>query len=52
MGWLDAYAETGDESIEVALGKLVAAGTVVVTAGSEVKYPLFDSAAGVRAGTP
>ncbi|MGE0370921.1 MAG: nucleotide pyrophosphohydrolase [Gammaproteobacteria bacterium] len=45
-------AETGDASIEVALGKLVAAGTVVVTTGSEVKYPLFDPAAGVGAGTP
>lgn len=45
-------AETGDASIEVALGKLVAAGTVVVTTGSEVKYPLFDSAPGVGAGMP
>jgi NTP pyrophosphatase (non-canonical NTP hydrolase) len=45
-------AETGDTSIEVALGKLVATGTVVVTAGSEVKYPLFESDGGAGAGTP
>jgi len=38
-------AETGDASIEVALGKLVAAGTVVINAESDVKYPLFESAA-------
>jgi NTP pyrophosphatase (non-canonical NTP hydrolase) len=43
-------AETGDTSIEVALGKLVAAGTVVINAESDVKYPLFDSAAGAGAG--
>lgn len=39
-------AETGDASIEVALDKLVAAGTVVINAESDVKYPLFESAAG------
>ena len=43
-------AETGDTSIEVALGKLVAAGTVVINAESDVKYPLFDSPAGAGAG--
>lgn len=43
-------AETGDASIEVALGKLVAAGTVVVNAESDVKYPLFESAAAGGAG--
>jgi NTP pyrophosphatase (non-canonical NTP hydrolase) len=39
-------AETGDASIEAALGKLVAAGTVAINSGNEVKYPLFKSAAG------
>jgi NTP pyrophosphatase (non-canonical NTP hydrolase) len=43
-------AETGDASIEVALDKLVAAGTVVINAESDVKYPSFESAAGARAG--
>ena len=43
-------AETGDASIEVALGKLVAAGTVVINADSDVKYPLFESASGAGAG--
>jgi NTP pyrophosphatase (non-canonical NTP hydrolase) len=43
-------AETGDASIEVALDKLVAAGTVVINAESDVKYPLFESAAGAGAG--
>jgi NTP pyrophosphatase (non-canonical NTP hydrolase) len=38
-------AETGDASIEVALDKLVAAGTVVINAESDVRYPLFESAA-------
>ena len=45
-------AETGDASIEVALGKLVAAGTVAINSGSEVKYPLFESAAGAGAVVP
>jgi hypothetical protein len=35
-------AETGDASIEVAFGKLVASGVVAVGAGSEVTYPAFD----------
>ena len=39
-------AETGDASIEVALGKLVAAGTVAINSASDVKYPLFESGAG------
>ncbi len=39
-------AETGDAAIEVALDKLVAAGTVVIDAESEVKYPLFESGQG------
>ena len=43
-------AETGDASIEVALNKLVAAGTVVIDAESDVKYPLFESATGAGAG--
>lgn len=43
-------AETGDASIEVALDKLVAAGTVVINAESDVKYPLFESGAGAGAG--
>ena len=43
-------AETGDASIEVALDQLVASGTVVVNAEREVKYPLFEPAAGARAG--
>jgi hypothetical protein len=43
-------AETGDASIEVAVGKLVAAGTVVINADSDVKYPLFESASGAGAG--
>lgn len=38
--------ETGDASIEVALGKLLAAGTLAINADSEVKYPLFESGAG------
>ena len=44
--------ETGDALIEMTLGKLVAAGTVVVTSGSEVKNPLFDSAARATARAP
>jgi hypothetical protein len=43
-------AETGDASIEVALDKLVAAGTVVIKADSDVRYPLFESAGGAGAG--
>ena len=43
-------AETGDVSIELALGKLIAAGAVVITAGSDVRYPLFGSAEGTGAG--
>lgn len=39
-------AETGDVAIEVALGKLVAAGVVVIGAGSEVSYPGFDRPVG------
>lgn len=35
-------AETGDASIEVALGKLVASGVVAVGTDSEVRYPTFD----------
>ena len=34
-------AETGDESIEVALGKLIAAGVVAIDASSGVTYPRF-----------
>ena len=36
-------AETGDESIEVALGKLIAAGVVAIDASSGVTYPRFTS---------
>jgi hypothetical protein len=39
-------AETGDVAIEVALGKLVAAGVVTIGAGSEVSYPSFDRPVG------
>jgi NTP pyrophosphatase (non-canonical NTP hydrolase) len=39
-------AEIGDVAIEVALGKLVAAGVVVIGAGSEVSYPGFDRPVG------
>lgn len=39
-------AETGDVAIEVALGKLVAAGVVTIGAGSEVSYPGFDRPVG------
>lgn len=39
-------AETGDVAIEVALGKLVAAGVVAIGAGSEVSYPGFDQTVG------
>jgi NTP pyrophosphatase (non-canonical NTP hydrolase) len=39
-------AETGDIAIEVALGKLVAAGLVAIGAGSEVSYPGFDRPVG------
>ncbi|MBN8477477.1 MAG: nucleotide pyrophosphohydrolase [Burkholderiales bacterium] len=45
-------AETGDASIEVALDKLVGAGTVVINAESDVKYPLFESADGAGTGAP
>jgi NTP pyrophosphatase (non-canonical NTP hydrolase) len=45
-------AETGDASIEVALDKLVSAGTVMINAESDVKYPSFESAAGAGAGAP
>ncbi|MGA0608706.1 PIN domain-containing protein [Caldimonas sp. KR1-144] len=37
-------AETGDASIEVALGNLVAAGIVAVNAAGAVTYPTFESA--------
>jgi len=37
-------AETGDASIEVALGNLVASGIVAVNAASAVTYPAFESA--------
>jgi hypothetical protein len=40
--------ETGADSIEVALDKLVAAGTVVINAESDVRYPLFESVEGPR----
>ena len=33
----------------MALGKLIAAGTVAINSGNEVKYPLFESAAGAEA---
>lgn len=36
-------AETADDSIEVALGKLIAAGVVAVSAANGVSYPRFDS---------
>lgn len=36
-------AETGAESIEVALGKLIAAGVVAIDASSGVTYPRFTS---------
>ena len=36
-------AETGHESIEVALGKLIAAGVVAIDASSGVTYPRFTS---------
>jgi NTP pyrophosphatase (non-canonical NTP hydrolase) len=45
-------AETGDAAIEVALDKLVAAGTVVIDAESEVRYPLFESGQGTGAIAP
>jgi NTP pyrophosphatase (non-canonical NTP hydrolase) len=45
-------AETGDASIEVALDKLVAAGTVVIDAESEVRYPLYESGEGNGAIAP
>ena len=45
-------AETGDASIEVALSKLVADGTVAINSRSEVKYPLFESAGGAGAVVP
>lgn len=35
-------AETGDASIENALGKLIASGVAAVGAGSEVTYPAFE----------
>lgn len=37
-------AETGDASIEVALGNLIAAGIVAVNAASAVTYPTLESA--------
>lgn len=37
-------AETGDASIEVALGNLVASGIVAVNAAGTVTYPTFESA--------
>jgi len=40
-------AETGDVAIEVALGKLVAAGVVAIGAGSEVSYPGLDRPVGL-----
>ena len=39
-------AEAGDVAIEVALGKLVAAGVVAIGNGSEVSYPGFDQPVG------
>jgi NTP pyrophosphatase (non-canonical NTP hydrolase) len=39
-------AATGDASIEVALGRLIASGIVVIGAESEVKYPTLESAPG------
>jgi len=39
--------ETGDVAIEVALGKLVAAGVVAIGVGSEVSYPGFDRPVGL-----
>ena len=45
-------AETGDASIEVALDKLVTAGTVLINAESDVRYPLFESAEGAGANSP
>ena len=36
----------------MALGKLIAAGTVAINSGNEVKYPLFESAAGAEAVVP
>lgn len=43
-------AETGDASIEMALGKLVSAGIVAIGAGSEVTYPSFDRLAASAGG--
>ncbi len=43
-------ADTGDASIEVALGRLAAARAVVIKSESDVKYPLFESGAGAGAG--
>ncbi|MDP3619410.1 MAG: PIN domain-containing protein [Ramlibacter sp.] len=38
-------ADTGDESIELALGQLIAEGVVVISARSDVEYPGFDARA-------
>ena len=43
-------AETGDVAIEVALGKLIAAGVVAIGAQSDVTYPSFDRPAGSARG--
>lgn len=43
-------AETGDASIEVALGNLVASGIVAINAASTVTYPTLESA-GARSGS-
>lgn len=45
-------AETGDASIEVAFDKLVEAGTVVIDAETDVRYPLFESVEGPEANSP
>jgi NTP pyrophosphatase (non-canonical NTP hydrolase) len=44
-------AETGDVAIEVALGKLIAAGVLAIGSGSEVSYPGFDQAVGSGSGS-
>jgi hypothetical protein len=42
-------AETGDASIEVALGKLLEAGTVVIDAEHRITYPSFEAGDGAPA---
>jgi hypothetical protein len=44
-------AETGDTAIEVALGKLIAAGVVSLGATSDVSYPGFAPQTGTNSGT-